>query len=38
MEETELPITIVDDPLTAVVMGSGMVLDNLDILKEVTID
>lgn len=37
-EETHLPITIVDDPLTAVVIGSGMVLENLYILKEVTID
>jgi rod shape-determining protein MreB len=37
-EETELPITLVDDPLTTVVLGSGKVLDNLDILKEVTID
>ncbi len=38
MDETELPITLVDDPLSAVVMGSGKVLDNLDILREVTIE
>src|SRR6056297_607218 len=37
-EETMLPITIVDDPLFTVVQGSGKVLDNLDILKEVTIE
>ncbi|MBS3779000.1 MAG: rod shape-determining protein [Desulfovermiculus sp.] len=37
-EETSLPITLVDDPLSTVVLGSGKVLDNLDILKEVTID
>jgi len=37
-EETSLPITIVDDPLSAVVLGSGKALDNLDVLKEVTID
>jgi rod shape-determining protein MreB and related proteins len=37
-EETSLPITVVDDPLSTVVLGSGKVLDNLDILKEVTID
>jgi rod shape-determining protein MreB len=37
-EETSLPITLVDDPLTTVVTGSGKVLDQLSILKEVTID
>jgi len=37
-EETSLPITIVDDPLSAVVLGSGKALDNLDVLREVTID
>ena len=37
-EETSLPIVIVDDPLSAVVLGSGKALDNLDVLKEVTID
>ncbi len=37
-EETQLPITLVDDPLSTVVIGSGKVLDNLDILKEVAID
>ena len=35
-EETRLPITITDDPLTTVVVGAGKVLDNLSILKEVT--
>lgn len=37
-EETSLPITVVDDPLSTVVMGTGRALDNLDILKEVTVD
>jgi len=37
-EETSLPITVVDDPLSTVALGSGRVLDNLDILSEVTID
>lgn len=37
-EETSLPITVVDDPLSTVVMGTGRALDNLDILKEVCID
>jgi len=34
-EETRLPVTIAEDPLTTVVMGTGKVLDNLDMLKEV---
>ncbi|MFV0421489.1 rod shape-determining protein [Oleidesulfovibrio sp.] len=37
-EETSLPITVVDDPLSTVVVGTGKALDNLDILKEVAID
>jgi len=36
-EETKLPITITEDPLSTVVLGSGKTLDNLSILKEVTI-
>jgi len=36
-EETGLPITITDDPLSTVVLGSGKTLDNLDLLKEITI-
>ncbi len=36
-EETKLPITITDDPLSTVVLGSGKALDNLAILKEVMI-
>ena len=35
-EETGLPITIADDPLSVVARGAGMALDNLDVLKEVT--
>ena len=34
--ETGLPITVVEDPLTCVVRGSGMVLDNLKLLRDVT--
>lgn len=37
-EETGLPITVVDDPLSTVVLGSGKALDSLDVLREVTID
>ena len=35
-EVTTLPITIVDDPLSAVVLGAGMVLDNEKLLHAVT--
>jgi rod shape-determining protein MreB len=35
-EETGLPVTIADDPLSAVARGAGMALDQLDVLKEVT--
>ena len=37
-EETKLPITITEDPLSTVVIGSGKTLDNISILKEVTIE
>ena len=36
--ETSLPITVVEDPLSTVVMGTGKTLDNIHILKEVCID
>lgn len=36
--ETGLPIVISDDPLTAVAMGSGKALDELKLLKKVSID
>jgi len=36
-EETGLPITITDDPLSAVVLGSGKILENIELLKEVSI-
>jgi rod shape-determining protein MreB len=36
-EETGLPITITDDPLSTVALGSGMALDNIDILRQVII-
>lgn len=36
-EETKLPITITEDPLSTVVLGSGKALDNIAILKEVMI-
>ena len=36
-EETGLPITITEDPLSTVVLGSGKALDSLDILREIMI-
>jgi rod shape-determining protein MreB len=36
-EETRLPITITDDPLTTVAIGAGKALDNLSLLKEILI-
>jgi rod shape-determining protein MreB len=36
-EATGLPIIIADDPLSAVVMGAGRVLDQIGLLKNVTI-
>ena len=36
-EETGLPIMLAEDPLTAVVMGCGRCLDELDLLRDVTI-
>ncbi len=37
-EETLLPITVVDDPLSTVVLGTGLALDNLDVLSEVCVE
>lgn len=37
-EETSLPITVVEDPLSTVVVGTGRALDNLHVLHEVCID
>ena len=36
-QETDLPITIADDPLSCVALGTGKVLDELDLLKKVAI-
>ena len=37
MEETSLPITIAEDPLSTVALGSGKVLESIEILKQVMI-
>ena len=36
-EETSLPITITEDPLLTVALGSGVALDSIEILKQVVI-
>lgn len=36
--ETQMPVQIANDPLTCVVRGTGMVLENLDLLREVLVD
>ena len=36
-QETDLPITVADDPLSCVALGTGKVLDELDLLKKVAI-
>ena len=37
MELLPLPVMVCDDPVSAVVLGSGKTLDHLDLLREVTI-
>ena len=37
-KETKMPIKIVDDPLTAVVRGGGMVIENIDEFEEVLVE
>jgi rod shape-determining protein MreB len=36
-EETGLPVTVAEDPLSAVVMGTGKVLDELDLLAKLAV-
>ncbi len=36
-EETQMPITIADDPLTAVVRGTGVILEDIESLKDVLV-
>ncbi len=37
-ERTGLPVSIAEDPLSCVVFGSGKVLDELDLLKKITVN
>ncbi len=36
-EETGLPVTVAEDPLSAVVMGTGKVLDEIDLLQKLSL-
>lgn len=35
-KETEVPVRIVDDPITAVVRGTGIILEDIDLLSKIT--
>jgi len=37
-KETKMPVKIIDDPLTAVARGAGIILEDLDKLKEVLVE
>jgi len=37
-KETKIPVKIIEDPMTAVVRGAGMVLENLDELQKVLVE
>ncbi len=37
MEHLKIPVRIVDDPLTAVARGTGIILENLEMYKEALI-
>jgi rod shape-determining protein MreB len=37
-KETKIPTKIIEDPMTAVARGAGMILENLDDLKEVLVE
>jgi rod shape-determining protein MreB len=36
-EETNLPITIADDPLSTIVLGAGQALNEIELLKQISI-
>jgi rod shape-determining protein MreB len=37
-EETRLPVTLADDPLTSVVMGAAKLLDDRSLLRDVAVE
>lgn len=36
-QETQMPVRLADDPLTAVVRGTGVIIENIDTLREVLV-
>ena len=36
-EETQLPVFITEDPLTTVVLGAGKMLDDLELLRKISL-
>jgi len=36
--QTEMPVRMMEDPLTAVVRGAGIVLEDIDILRDVLVE
>ncbi len=37
-EETKIPVNIAEDPLTAVVRGTGIVLEDIDKLRDILVE
>jgi rod shape-determining protein MreB len=37
-EETGLPVSVAEDPLSSVVLGTGKMLSNLDLLRKISLD
>jgi rod shape-determining protein MreB len=37
-EESKLPITVIEDPLSSVALGAGKVAENIELLKKVTLE
>jgi rod shape-determining protein MreB len=37
-DQTEMPVRMMEDPLTAVVRGTGIVLEDIDTLREVLVE
>lgn len=37
-KETKIPVRVIEDPMTAVVRGAGLVLEELDVLQEVLVE
>ncbi|MGB5750942.1 MAG: rod shape-determining protein [Desulfobacterales bacterium] len=35
-EECAVPVSVIEDPLSSVVLGAGKVIENIELLKKVT--